>query len=71
MKMTKMEPRDNAMPANQHGAGTYGEWCKKEAERVDGARYVEEYCVSTGGLGRRVVQKGTRNGKVWCRVDRV
>ena len=61
MKLTKMEIRDSKMDKNQHGSLTYGEWCKKEVERIgESARYVEE--IRTNSKGKKVA---------WCRIDRI
>ena len=71
MKLTKMEPRDSAMPKNEHGSTTYGEWCKKEVERIGGdARYVEEYRITVEGQ-KQIVTSETSGAQAWCRVDRV
>lgn len=56
VKLTKLEPKENPMMANEHGAKTYGEWCIKETARIGGdARYIE-------------VEK---KGMLWCRVERM
>ena len=55
MKLTRSELRDFHMPANQHNATTYGEWCRKEVERIGpSAVYVEE----------------TKPAGIFCRVER-
>jgi len=72
MKLTKMEPRDNAMPKNEHEAATYGEWCKKEVERIgSGAYYVEEYRDPTINGEKQIVTSETPRATAWCRVDRI
>ena len=63
MKLTRMEPVEIAMPANRHGAATYGEWCKAETKRIGGdARYIEET--------RTTTDHGKEKTRQWCRVDR-
>jgi len=60
MKITRMQLRDVAMPANSHNADTYGKWCAAEALRI-------------GGDARVVTEERKRpNGDTvaWCRVDR-
>ena len=56
MKMTKTEPADSNMEANQFGATTYGEWCVKEAARIGG--------------GAKVVTEVKKRGRVWCRIEK-
>jgi len=69
MKLTKMELADMAMPANQHGAATYGDWCRKEVERIGGdAKYVEQMRTVASSAGKNPA--GVKVARAWCRVDR-
>ena len=57
MKMTKTEPADLNMEANQFGATTYGAWCYHEAKRIGG--------------GAKVVTEVRKRGRIWCRIEKV
>ena len=72
-KITRMEYRDAAMPANEHGARTYGEWCRKDAERMrdKGAEvFVYEEWRVLGPEGFVQVPENTDGAVAWCRIER-
>lgn len=80
IQVTKFEPRDDPMPANQFGAGTYGEWCKCEVERFGkGAVYVEAWVkvdlekpFNVPDEERLLITTSDDpDASIWCRVDRV